>query len=145
MKIIFLDVDGVLNSAKYDAKCSITGGDLARFDPVAAVRVVGICQATGADIVLSSTWRFFPDYVDALKAAGLPIIGATPRGDAFGTRADEIAAWIGPVYQQTGPFPFVIVDDEPDAGFGFPDRFVQTDARVGLTAADAAKIVGLFT
>lgn len=147
-RVIFLDVDGVLNSARWDAKCAITGRDLAMFDPAAAVRVVGACQETGAAIVLSSTWRFFPDYVAALISAGLPIIGGTPRNDAFGTRAAEIAGWIAADQLEHGNgtvLEFVIVDDEPDAGIGFESRFVQTDPHVGLTATDAAKIVGLFT
>jgi len=148
MKVIFLDIDGVLNSREYDAKCSITGGDLTAPSPKLVVRLLGVVQETGAQLVVTSTWRFFPDYVEALMAAGLPIVGATPRGDAFGTRAAEIAGWIVEHQLEYGNgdgLTFAIVDDEADAGIGFESRFVQTDPRVGLTAADAAKIVGLFT
>jgi len=139
MKIIFLDIDGVLNSRQTDARCALSGGDLMRPDPALVVRLLGVCQETGAKIVLSTSWR-----LDTTIVWPFPVYDVTPRLDAFGTRAAEIAAWLAnttePVIEN-----FVIVDDEGDAGLLHPTHFIQTDPRTGLTAEDAAKIVGLFT
>jgi hypothetical protein len=146
MKVIMLDIDGVLNSREWDAHCAVTGGDLLQPAPKMVIRLLGAIQdvaaATGEapQIVLTSSWRS-----DDTMMWPFPLYSKTPRFDAFGPRWKEIEAWFkeNPVCLHNE---FVIVDDEPDAGLGaFADRFVQTDSQVGLTAKDAAKIVGLFT
>lgn len=148
MKVIFLDIDGVLNSHEYDAKCALNGGDLMAPDPKAVVRLLGIVQDTGAKIVLTTSWRLDPTMGDYWK---FPVFDHTPRvqpeDGRHPTRADEIRAWLAAHadYPEDDPLAWVILDDEPDAGIGFGDRFVQTDPRTGLTAEDAARVVGLFT
>lgn len=140
MRVIFLDIDGVLNSREWDAKCALTGGDLMQPDPRLVVRLLGVVQETDAKIVLTSSWR-----LDKTIRWPFPVYDVTPRGDAFGCRADEIKAWLE-AHMEDGAYPaFAIVDDEPDAGIGFDYRFIQTDPRTGLSAADAARLVGLFT
>lgn len=142
MKVLFLDIDGVLNSAESDARAMLQGRDLMAPDPRLVVRLLGILQDVQAitgeapQIVLTSSWRLDPSIVWPF-----PVFDRTPRGDAFGTRATEIRAWLEAHPTDT----FVILDDEPDAGLDFGDRFVQTDQKTGLSRADAAKIVGLFT
>lgn len=145
MKVIFCDIDGVLNSRMWDTKCRLTGGNLLHTDPKAVIRLLGAIQnvavTTGATpkIVLSSTWR-----TDKTMQWPFPIHDITPRGDAFGKRADEIEAWLA-AQPDREDIQFVILDDEPDAGVGFEERFVQTDVSVGLTAVDATRIIGLLT
>ena len=53
MKIIFLDIDGVCNCC--DTKERFHG--LIGVDPILVARIKEIVDATGAEIVLSSTWR----------------------------------------------------------------------------------------
>jgi len=145
MKVLFLDIDGVLNSHAYDVKQALAGGDLMAPDPKAVLRLLWILQETGAKVVLSSSWRLDQGAVEYLKAHGIPIHDVTPRGDAFGCRAAEIEAWLLEHLPDCNAEDIVILDDEPDAGVGFEPRFVQTDAKVGLTAEDATRVIGLFT
>lgn len=65
MKIVFLDVDGVMNSNDWYVRRSteVEMDDIAsqypfyEFDPKAVARLNRITDETGAKIVLSSTWR----------------------------------------------------------------------------------------
>ncbi|MDE7380098.1 MAG: hypothetical protein K2N14_03500, partial [Clostridia bacterium] len=59
MKIIFLDIDGVLNSLKYDA--SRDKRKLTNIDETRLPILKSIVEKTGAKIVLSSTWREYWD------------------------------------------------------------------------------------
>ncbi len=121
-KIIFLDIDGVLNSedfhnsprgialSKYvnlnaDLKAE-RGEELSNrdiyidhIDTVALSRLQEIIDETNAKIVLSSTWRFGATY-DALLTIlkeynfTCEIIGKTGRGCEDCVRGNEIHAWI---------------------------------------------------
>lgn len=55
MKIIFLDIDGVLNSRAYDRKRN--WNEQTDIDETRLPLIKEIVDATGAKIVLSSTWR----------------------------------------------------------------------------------------
>ena len=74
-KIIFMDVDGVLNYTKwyYDDR---NPGNLydqeGEIDPECVRRIVNICEKTGAKIVLSSDWRINKCAIGRLERAGFP-------------------------------------------------------------------------
>lgn len=146
MKVIFLDIDGVLNSREYDAKCAMTGGDLLQPDPRAVIRLIGILQrvekATGEapKIVLSSSWR-----LDKSITWPFPVYDVTPKLAEATSRADEIEKWLEVNEMDFNTEDYVILDDEADAGLLHPDRFIRTDPQTGLSADDAEVIVGLFT
>ena len=55
MKVIFLDIDGVLNSRAYDRKRN--WNEQSDIDETRLTLVKEIVDATEAKIVLSSTWR----------------------------------------------------------------------------------------
>ena len=55
MKVIFLDIDGVLNSRAYDRKRN--WDELTNIDESRLPLVKNIVDETGARIVLSSTWK----------------------------------------------------------------------------------------
>lgn len=139
-KILFLDIDGVLNSETlYDR-----GGDsLYALDHVAIARVKAAVTATGAEIVLSSTWRLLPQAIDTLRAAGLVIADVTPSLRT-NHRGEEIHAWLqahsGEVAQ------FAILDDDADAGdgFGLAPRFVQTTWRHGMLDDHRDAVIALL-
>jgi hypothetical protein len=59
LKVIFLDVDGVLNSRGKWAGCDLANltDSGTRIDPLAVARLKRIVDATDAKIVVSSTWR----------------------------------------------------------------------------------------
>lgn len=91
MKVIFLDIDGVLNSTTWAAKHGY-GGWMDRteeftrqnvlWDPDCVERLRRIVEATAAKIVISSTWRENFNHQDFLRMFALygwqpDIIGAT--------------------------------------------------------------------
>jgi len=157
MKIIALDVDGVLNHRGTFAK---QPGNNKCIDPNAVKRLRRIVDATGAKIVVSSTWRLFPDHLDALRCAldicGLPedvIVGATPskglidHGDGVvswvsATRGSEIKAWLDEHPTDT----FVILDDDWDgmAENGLLPRYIQTDFADGLQDEHVERAIALL-
>ena len=135
MKVLFLDVDGVLNNF-----------DLIRangFDYIddSMVRVLGgVVRQTEADIVLSSFWRLDPkdrSLVDAaLKRHGMFVSDRTPSMP--GPRAGEISTWLrmNPEVER-----YAILDDDDEAGIDMEHSFFQTDAEIGITAQIADRIV----
>lgn len=52
MRVLFLDIDGVLNH-----RAVFVPGDVAPICPVALARLKALIERTGATIVVSSTWR----------------------------------------------------------------------------------------
>jgi hypothetical protein len=145
MNVLFLDIDGVLNSAR---SCLASRGypltlepsHLEKFDWVAVALVRRICETTGAKIVLSSMWRLHLPHDQIGKALDLPIIDATPYLGVH--RGHEIAAWLA--RQQPAPERYAIVDDDGDM---LPEQmscFVHTDGREGLTYANAVRLAELL-
>lgn len=72
MKVIFLDFDGVMDTAYYDNYLNYMGlqehdkyGVV--FDPDCIANLKRIIDATGADIVVSSTWKDFMTYKEILE------------------------------------------------------------------------------
>lgn len=60
MKVIFLDIDGVLNYTKWYTNERNPGnlhGQEGDLDPLCVDRIIRICEETGAKVVISSDWR----------------------------------------------------------------------------------------
>jgi hypothetical protein len=139
--VIFLDIDGVLNSARYHSERHHGLGRLGHFDPVAVERLNRLTDGTGAVLVLSSSWRQYGlDYMrDVLRQAGVKadVVGATPILDDGSVimrpvpRGEEIAAYLAEHPAER----FVILDDEGDMD-GLGRHFVRTSHAIGLTDAD---------
>jgi hypothetical protein len=146
MKVIFLDIDGVLNAGETMHRREL--------DTRAIAALVAIVQRSGAKIVISSTWRLH-HRIDELKALlaqrGFTgeVIGTTPRlsrrwdlGDttAGRQRAREIRAWLD---EHPEVEAFAILDDEPDLA-PLQDHQVQTDPRHGLRLEHVAEASALL-
>jgi hypothetical protein len=157
-KILFLDIDGVLNSAAWYARPRTGQGDLAHLDPVLVQRADEIARRTGAAIVISSAWRIhhpLEELAPLLRTAGLgaTIIGKTPvidDGPPEGlVRAAEILRWLeGHTLRAhgLGAAPvrrFAILDDLDDFGPLAPWH-VCTSFEEGLTTADVERAVALL-
>jgi HAD domain in Swiss Army Knife RNA repair proteins len=155
MKVLFLDVDHVLNSEKWllqrEEALKRIEGDIAeggdglrdltllsiahdeqQIDPAAIEVLNEIMSRTKAVIVVSSTWRLdhsMPDIVNVLLRRGFKwcdrIIGCTLELD--GPRGLEIQAWLEQVDVDT----FAILDDNSDMGELMP-QLVQTTQEKGL-------------
>lgn len=160
MRVIFLDIDGVLNSERYALKLEAKHRRLGhpedsracgcfstreQVDPDAIARLNRLVAATGAKIVVSSTWRKLfdpPDLRRILEEHGLvaEIVGETPDGHhepgllaLYGyperlLRGYEIDHWLR---QHPEVDRFVILDDGSDMAM-HEDRLVQTDCQSGL-------------
>jgi hypothetical protein len=152
VKVIFLDVDGVLNCTKTER-----GWGKMRFvDTRKMLRVREICDRTGAKVVISSSWRegaqddALP--VDKMQWQALiaefdkhriPVIGMTPIAhDRW--RGDEISMWLKS--QEEPVKDFVIVDDIicDLTRFVSVGRVVQTVDAWGLTKAKMEECIRIL-
>lgn len=133
-KVIFLDIDGVLNSVAYDRTRTEEDGNI---DVSRLPLVKQIVDATGAGIVLSSSWRrhWSADGIDCdnigirlnntFYRAGLTISDKTPD---IPSRADAISAWLE-LHKETEAF--VILDDEVFGWGDLASKLVRTNSRIG--------------
>lgn len=118
-KIVFLDIDGVLNSADYFDQTKHCKG-YSEINPEKVKLLKEIVDRTGSEIVLSSTWRnlakrkdesehpMYTYLTDTLREYGLKIIEHTPYIDM--NRPKEIKAWLDG--QPDTDIKFVSLDDD---------------------------------
>lgn len=139
MKILFLDVDGVLNSYK-------TGGLYALKKPCLR-RLQKIVEETGCKIVLSSTWRKDVYALKRLKRVfsyrGLVIHSTTPILHNK-WRGYEINQWLKDAqldYWEQKDCKYAIVDDDSDMLPYQLMSFFQTDPEYGMTDTIAYRII----
>lgn len=140
MKVIFLDIDGVLNSKAYDQKRNIN--EQSNIDETRLPLIKKIVDATNAHIVLSSTWREHWDkeqenrdldgqYIHRLFSKyGLDIYDKTPILGHRAKRKDEIKQWL-----KNSSVPvesFVIIDDYRFGWEEYSEQFVKTEPIFGL-------------
>jgi hypothetical protein len=129
-KILFLDIDGVLNSAAVLERQR--RGDAIDRDMVE--RVNRIIDATGCKVVISSTWRLLHPLGELkalLRLHGMRdvVIDKTPDLDrTHNNRGDEIQAWLK---QNPSVEKFVILDDDSDMS-DVIGHLVQTSFKTGL-------------
>lgn len=157
LPVIFLDVDGVLNSRDWYRSQRDYSDDRRHFDPAAVSRLNSLVDRTGAQIVVSSTWRkHFKRLVEMREffaSVGVrgSIVDRTPNSTEEGLadliesktpyarperifRGHEIHAWLlKNERRHTGRF--VILDDDSDMEWLTP-QLVNTDHDLGLTDAD---------
>lgn len=154
MKIIFLDIDGVLNSEMYKASRTEDSSD--NYIDLSRVKLLAdLVNATDAKIVLSSTWRVDwnknPNlcgnngkYINrCLAQFDLSIMDKTPFISFFSARQKEIQSWISHHYNEVESF--VILDDM-NYGWGeLSDKVVITNPNgYGLEEVHIEKAVELL-
>jgi len=141
--VVFLDVDGVLNSIGFRAK---------QLNPRCIVRLVTLLRASGAKIVLSTSWRtsnpMKRTLLHTLRRHGIPsetIVGQTPecpaqgKGAPFSERAHEVREWLA---QHDQVRAWIAVDDNNYSGMDpdfFAGHFLHTDGARGITDDDVAR------
>lgn len=153
--LIFLDIDGVLNSWDWWARrknepppTELMG--VYDLDPLACQRLQRLCDTMGAELVITSTWRkhhTIQDLQDLFRQRGLTarIIGRTPSLDHFHNtfedpwnrigRGLEIQWWLQhylPSDEAVCNQRFAILDDDRDMG-DLLGKLVQTKFATGLT------------
>lgn len=153
MKVIFLDIDGVLNYKNF--KKVVCGFIFVDDEKVKLLKK--IIDRTEAKIVLSSSWRmdrFYEskrekprDYnlyqrlVKKLKEYDLTIYSHTPILTG-GYRGKEICQWIQD-WQGELIESFVILDDDNDMK-PYMDRLIQTSWETGLTQENVERAVEML-
>lgn len=153
-RIVFLDIDGVLNSAEYrDSDRRPERGGVIGLDPLAVARLNAITDRTGADIVVTSTKRIGKRAADMrglLMRAGVRgvVLGVTPvLPGGQGTRAREIDAWLTTWTRIRGPFAVVVLDDSVADVSSLPHiaaRVVGTTWEHGLLDEHVERAVALL-
>jgi len=150
-KLIFLDIDGVLNHHAYyndicqDDRYEMIGHPMCDIDTKAVMLLNELIAKTGAKVVISSTWRlgrslFYLKHL--LGNAGFigDIISVTPRlyceeAKASIPRGFEIQVWLKDNgYYWRDDYQYIILDDDGDMLMHQQQYFVYVDNCVGLTA-----------
>lgn len=144
MKVVFLDIDGVLNSATWihDAGARLgrrqVCGSADQIDPACVERLNRITDATGAVFVLSSAWRIVhcPTVAKAnafFSSVGVQAAFVGRTGNVGRWRGDQIDSWLRRRGQAVDCF--IILDDADDMTVHM-HRLVQTSWQTGLQDAD---------
>lgn len=157
-KVVFLDIDGVVNSEQWYMKTRGKSGD---FDPE-KIKLINQLKDIGAEVVISSSWG--ESGVKPLQDVGLelPIVGVTEHFyvDWF-CRGNEIEKWLLVNFEGMGTkygcddsgmpyyrkrygneltdYEYVIIDDDTDFLLGQVDNFIHVDRNTGITQADIDK------
>jgi len=130
MKVIFLDIDGVLNTVETYERVSCefeeTGVKKIEIDEFRVEYLRRIVEDTGAKIVLSSSLRgyfkrvgdclvpkyeyYAPEFLQIFEKYGLSLYDVTPvLSGIYGSRQEEVKEWLLEHEEVDG---FVILDDE---------------------------------
>lgn len=153
-KILFLDMDGVINSVEYSVGMASIERErrfhLNDCDPVKIGLIRFICQQTDAQIVISSTWRlnktedWFVGFLDHVGWPMAPIIGCTPTrivGDEHGIgRGDKIQAWLE--HHAHDEHTYVILDDDSD--FYDWQPLVKCNGVYGITLKETIQVIDIL-
>lgn len=145
MKLIFLDIDGVMNN-QTEAKKSKLHESL-EFAPSCIRNLKHIIAETNAKIVVSSTWRR-GETVESMNNNVFVhydldkyVIGLTPHYHET-IRGLEIADYLAHKYNEVVES-FVILDDDSDMG-SLMKHHVKTNHIYGLTEIDAEKAISIL-
>jgi hypothetical protein len=178
MKIIFLDFDGVINSEKWmvSRRDKYTMDDIHNqypfyeIDPEAVSRLNRIIEATGAKVVVSSTWRHgrtVEQLTEILKFHGFEgeIIDTTPHFGGAGKsgytipRGCEIDHWLEQKgfkkilwsidrlrkkIEKSEVKNYIILDDDTDMLLEQREHFVNTHWKTGITDEDVEKSIEIL-
>lgn len=139
-KVVFLDVDGVLNHKETFKK-----GEHFPLDPYCAFLMGKIQLDTGCEVVLSSSWRKLEGAFEEVQKRVVPLIGKT-ESCCTGIRGVEIYRWIRdniPYDDRDDPskFRYAILDDDSDMLLWQKDHFFQTSFMAGGLTEEIAKRV----
>ena len=162
-KVIFLDIDGVLNSVEFNIWKKDNKVKCGSINPKECQRLDKFCTEYDIKLVISSTWRNGNSYIECITdfkneikdEPGLEliiphIVGVTPysksrhRGQEIQYFFD-IAAGKYPEYKKVMKEDFAIseyciVDDDSDMLDTQMSNFVQTNTWKGITENDYIKI-----
>lgn len=156
-RYIFLDIDGVLNTSRSYLTRTAAGepwrddyGPFFDEESVSNLRL--IVDATEADIVIISTWKY--KGIDAMHTLWtlreMPgfLLGVTPEvvSNDFCIRSMEIKKWLAQnAPEDPADYRYVIIDD---SSIFLPEHkpyLINTSSTVGITSEDAEKAIALLS
>jgi hypothetical protein len=136
VKVLFLDIDGVVNCRTTVQRFQGLRG----IDPSLALLVRRITLAvTDLRVVLSSSWRNFPAGRREVEIQVVPIFDTTPPRK--GKRGDEIQAWLDghPEVEK-----YAIIDDSSDWREDQRHQLFLTTDEIGITETIVQRIINHF-
>lgn len=151
MKIIFLDIDGVLNTSRWEELCLLENIDLEdqfgiTFDDISIANLRTIIYHTNAQIVIHSTWKLLHDidwFVEMWETRKLPgtIYSVTPDIGPHYNKHDEISMWL-----RHHPYTshYAILDDEKEFYSPLSGHHILIDGYCGITMSNAEKAIELL-
>jgi hypothetical protein len=132
-RVIFLDIDGVLNrSSGGTAKDHTVAMDLLN-------RFKSLLSSTNARVVLASTWRHEPNGLQKARDLGIPFDDVLPDLRPQ-PRGREVNAWLA---DHPNVKRFAVVDDDDDEYEDLP--LFQPNPRIGLSPDVAAAVEEYFS
>lgn len=153
--VIFLDIDGVICTALSTRLSRWLRVPLERqiFDPFALFWLRWLVRRSGAEIVLSSSWRdaltvddplcraFIGNLYDALARNGTPIVDAAPRLPS-GDKGEEILTWLAEYPDRQ----YVVLDDHDCFALGpqVREHWIPIPANRGLRHKEARAALKLL-
>ncbi len=152
MNVIFLDVDGVLNSVSnlikvYNETHKSHSGYSYPFDPDCLENLKELVAVTKSNLVISSNWRYSQKGMEKLLKTlskydlDKLVIGCTP---ALGlSRCTEIKKYLSD-FKLADTVNFVILDDDRDIK-DLSQYLVHTDRQVGLTKENVQQAIKKLT
>ncbi len=161
-KVIFLDIDGVLNSNFWNEDHQKEISDGKYIDPEKVQLLAKLVKKSGASIILHSGWRFWfgsnlkplrseAEYLVSLFSnEGISVSGMTPdlttdeirKTKKFSkVKADEILMWLK---NRPDVYSWVVLDDLELHNDKIEKHQVRTDAEHGLMETDVEKALGIL-
>lgn len=150
MKVLFLDIDGVLNGHFFDR-----AAESSTINPACVARLNRVLAETRCSIVISSAWRYMilggamtlRGFEYMLRTHGVHCVGGvightradTSPGSDYEERGRQCREWLK---DHPEVKTFACVDDAQVGFSGLP--IVRTDGAKGLTDEDAAALIGLL-
>lgn len=146
-RVIFLDIDGVLNSSDFFGRRHATGSteEFGRhdLDPTPSALVQQLCHEAEAHIVISSVWRLahrtteLRELLETVGIAPKRVIGCTPQYPGpERERGTEIKGWMEVNSYIHDIESYVVIDDNRVGG-GIPnERLVLTKTELGFRPGD---------
>lgn len=133
MKVLFLDIDGVLNNGHTKERFQGFIGLNKELIPL----VKQIIDETGCQVVLSSYWRTDPKSVKHVRQHIGPLFDKTPIF-TMKPRGTEIQAWLD---EHPAVTKYAILDDDSDMLEEQLPNFFQTSFNFGITEDTMNKVI----
>jgi hypothetical protein len=158
MKVIFLDIDGVLNSQEF-----LQNNKSESIDRRNVSVLKNVINKTGAVIVMSSAWRLWFDDImmpiegysqhlyDIFSEFDIKIFAKTPdfsteeiraKKTFSRVKAKEILAWLN---ENQSFDKYVVVDDLDLINEEINAHLVRINGQVGITEEDAMRVIDMIS